>query len=246
MAVSAAALALLGVWTSAGAQPEDAGARTTTRLKPKHTLPAAVDAGVANARSAANAADASTDAGVQPGPLPPDYEPPPADDLPPVDELPPPPENATRQKPVLAPGVRAYGRMDPLLPHVRLDAHVALTWEGAFGVGVRADWLLIEGTFKYSTRDELAISAGADVTFIRFDGAQVVEAFPTVVLQWSIGVDDRLYFFPEFGFLGHVDDGKWDNLFPNIGFGTRYYLARSVGIHARFGWPIAFSAGAVF
>jgi hypothetical protein len=241
MAVSAVALALVGVWSSAGAQPEappSAGARTTTRLKPKHTLK---DEG-----ADASPTTADADAGVEAAPLPPANEPPPPDDLPPANEIPPPPEKVTNPKPALAPGMRAYGRTDPLLPHVRLDGHVAVTWEGAFGVGVRADWLLIEGTFKYSARDELAISAGADITFIRFDGAQVVEAFPTVVLQWSIGVDDRLYFYPELGFIGHVDHGKWDGLFPNIGFGTRYYIARSLGIQARFGWPIAFAAGAVF
>ncbi|HEX5657711.1 MAG TPA: hypothetical protein VFX59_10975 [Polyangiales bacterium] len=246
LAVAVVALALVGGWTGVRAQPEapaKAG-RTTTRLKPQHTL--LVDAGLAGA-SDAGVADARlvADAEVDAGALPPDYEPPPADDLPPVDELPPAPEQVMVSS-SLPPGVHGYGRQDPLLPHVRLDGHVALTWEGAFGVGVRADWLLIEGTFKYSSRDELAISAGADVTFVKFNGTQVVEVFPTVVLQWAIGVDDRLYLFPELGFIGHVDDGKWDGLFPNIGFGTRYYLTRSLGIQARFGWPIAFTAGAVF
>src|SRR4249919_3028097 len=51
--------------------------------------------------------------------------------------------------------VRLYGRNDPLLP-VRLDAHVALTWDGNLGVGGRVDFPLISGTFRYSTRDELA------------------------------------------------------------------------------------------
>lgn len=141
---------------------------------------------------------------------------------------------------------KLYGRKAPLIPDVRLDGHVALTWNGAFGVGVRADWLLIAGTFRYNNRDELAISAGCDVTFISLNGSQVVEVFPTAVVQWSIGVDDRLFFYPEFGVVGHVDGGHWEGLFPNIGFGTRYYLARSIGLQARFGWPIAFSAGAVF
>ncbi len=244
-------LALWGAWSHVLAQPEAPAAqpaaggtvsvsgRTTTKLKPQHTL-------VADAGASVDAAlDASADAGVDPGPLAPDSPPPPPDDLPPAQELPPEPEKVTKAD-ALPPGMRAYGRKDPLLPHVRLDGHVALTWEGAFGVGVRADWLLIEGTFKYSQRDELAVSAGVDLTFVKFNGTQVVEAFPTVVLQWSIGVNDRMYLYPEFGLLGHIDDGEWKGLYPNLGFGARYYLRRSVGLQARFGWPIALSAGAVF
>jgi hypothetical protein len=241
VAVSGLALALAGAWSSVRAQPDvpasgkvEVGGRTSTKLKPQHTLH--VDAG------ASTPSDAGAPA-VDAAPVP---APPPMDDLPPANEIPPPPEKVSEPQQSRAPGMRGYGRKDPLMPHVRLDGHVALSWDGAFGVGVRADWLLIEGTFKYSQRDELAVSAGADVTFVRFDGAQVVEVYPTAVLQWSIGVSDRLYLYPEFGFVGHVDDGRWDGLFPNIGFGTRYYFARSLGMHARFGWPIAFSAGAVF
>lgn len=139
-----------------------------------------------------------------------------------------------------------YGRKAALIPKARLDGHVVTTWDGAFGVGVRADWLLIEGTFRYSTRDELAISFGGDVTFISFDGDQAVQVFPTVMLQWSISVDDRLFFYPELGLVAHVDDGNWEGLYPNIGFGSRYYLHRTFGLQARLGWPMALSLGVVF
>jgi hypothetical protein len=145
-----------------------------------------------------------------------------------------------------APPLPTYGRKVALVPRVRLDGHVVTSWDGAFGAGVRADWLLIAGTFQYSTRDELAISFGGDVTFIDFDGSRVVQVFPTAVLQWSIGVDDRLFLYPELGLVAHVNDGDWDGLFPNIGFGARYYLHRTFGLHARFGWPMALSVGAVF
>jgi hypothetical protein len=188
-------------------------------------------------------------------PTPTEPEAPPAapvvqEPLPPENEVPPDhgvrPDFLSRAPAPESGPPRLYGRKAPLLRDVRLDGHVALTWDGAFGVGARADWLLIAGTFRYSTRDELAISAGCDVTFISFNGSQVVEVFPTAVLQWSIGVNDRLFFTPEFGAVGHVDGGSWKGLYPNIGFGTRYYLARSIGLQGRFGWPIAFSAGAVF
>lgn len=144
-----------------------------------------------------------------------------------------------------SPPVRLYGRNDPLLP-VRLDAHAALTWDGNFGLGGRVDFPLISGTFRYSTRDELAISAGGDVTFINFNGSQHVEVFPQVALQWSLGVDDRFYFFPEFGFSAHIIGNSWDGFYPTLGFGARYYLRRSLSLQGRLGWPIALSAGTTF
>jgi hypothetical protein len=138
-----------------------------------------------------------------------------------------------------------FGRREPLLP-LRLDGHVAMTWKGALGIGGRADLPLISGTFEYSPRDELAVSLGADATFASFDGESGMELFPTAALQWSIGVNDRLAFVPEIGLIAHVDESGWDRLLLNLGFGTRYYLHRSFGVQARFGWPIAVTAGVVF
>lgn len=233
VAISSLALGLAGVLASAPAvyaqpEPSTAGEPATGAAAPAGA--SAASAGPANASVDFEALE---------------HELPPGDELPQVAELGQPTALVTGSRDA-SPTGRQYGRKAALIDHVRLDGHVALTWDGAFGVGVRADWLLIEGTFKYSARDELAISAGADLAFVSFDGSHAIEAFPTVVLQWSIGVDDRLFFYPEFGIVGHIDDGKWDGLYPNIGFGGRYYLARSIGLQARFGWPIAFSAGAVF
>jgi hypothetical protein len=141
--------------------------------------------------------------------------------------------------------VRLYGRNDPLLP-VRLDAHVALTWEGSLGVGGRVDFPLIAGTFRYSTRDELALSVGGDVTFIALGGSQHTEVFPALALQWSLGVNDRFYLFPEFGFSAHVISGAWDGMHATMGFGARYYLRRSLSLQGKLGWPTALSLGATF
>ncbi|MDB4973826.1 MAG: hypothetical protein JWN48_2167 [Myxococcaceae bacterium] len=140
---------------------------------------------------------------------------------------------------------RQYGRSDPFLP-LRLDGHVALTWDGSFGVGVRADFPLISGTFRYSSRDELAISVGSDVTFISFSGSHAVQVFPTAVLQWSLGLNERTFLYPELGLFGHINDGQWKGLHPNIGFGIRHYLHRSLSLQGRLGWPIALSAGVTF
>lgn len=141
--------------------------------------------------------------------------------------------------------VHQLGRRDPLLP-IRLAGHVTATWEGAFGLGARADIPLISGTFRYSGRDELAVSVGADVTFFATDEDRGVDLYPTAMLQWSLGVNDRLSFYPELGFIAYVEDRSWEGLVPSIGFGVRYYLHRSFGLNARMGWPVALNVGTVF
>jgi len=137
------------------------------------------------------------------------------------------------------------GRRDPLLPF-RLDGHIAATWEGSFGLGARADFPLISGTLRYSARDELALSVGADLTFLSTESGRGLDVYPTAVLQWSLGVSDRLAFYPELGVIAYVEDRSWEKLLPNVGFGARYYLRRTFGLHGRMGWPIALSLGAIF
>jgi hypothetical protein len=39
---------------------------------------------------------------------------------------------------------------------------------------------------------------------------------------------------------------RWQGVFPNVGFGGRYTLYRSVALTGRLGWPMAISLGATF
>jgi len=78
------------------------------------------------------------------------------------------------------------------------------------------------------------------------DSERGVDLYPTAVLQWSLGVNDRLAFYPELGLIGYVEDRSWEGVLPNVGFGARYYMHRSFGLHGRVGWPIALSLGTVF
>lgn len=137
-----------------------------------------------------------------------------------------------------------YGRKDPLLP-LRLDGHVGMTWNGGAGLGARAEFPLVT-SFRYAPRDELALSVGADVAFLWFDGTRLVETYPSVSLQWSLGVNDRFYFVPELGIGARILDNDWDRVIPSLAFGARYYLTRSFGLAARLGWPFALSVGTVF
>jgi len=135
--------------------------------------------------------------------------------------------------------------MKPLLP-VRLEGHGALSWDGFAGAGFRAEMPLIDQGVMYDAHDELAISAGSDFIFLAFEGSDPLEIWPTVVLQWSLGLNDRFVFYPELGLAAKVDRDGWQGVFPNVGFGGRYYVWRSVSAMARFGWPMALSLGASF
>lgn len=140
---------------------------------------------------------------------------------------------------------RPPGRREALLP-LRLDGHVGVRWDGAPALGVRADLPLVVGTFRYSPRDELAVSLGADLSVSQLGDENTLDFYPTAALQWSLGVNERLAFVPELGLIGHFDADGWRRPLANLGFGARYYLRRSFGLQARFGWPIAFTAGVVF
>lgn len=144
------------------------------------------------------------------------------------------------------PGLRSFGRTDPFLP-LRLDAHAALDWEGRLGVGGRADVPLLSGAgLRYSTRDELTLSLGCDVVFIAFNGSTDVKTYPNFAFQWSLGVTERWFFYPELGVSTRIDGDGWNGVSANLGFGARYYLQRSFALFGRFGWPIALSAGTTF
>jgi len=138
----------------------------------------------------------------------------------------------------------AEDRSSPL--PFRLDAHAALDWESGFGAGARADISIFDKNRMYNGRDELAISVGADVMFVSFTGSNRLFVWPTATVQWSLSVSERFVFYPELGLAAKIHSGGWDGIFPNIGFGGRYYMVRSVALLGRLGWPMAVSAGVTF
>jgi len=141
---------------------------------------------------------------------------------------------------------RTFGRNDPLMP-VRIDARVSLDWYGALGTGARVDIPLVAAPrLQYNPRDEVSLSLGGDVTFVSLDGTSEIKVYPSFAFQWSLGVSDRFYFYPEVGVTAVIHRSGWDGLSPNLGFGARYYLHRSFGIFGRLGWPMALSGGAIF
>lgn len=133
----------------------------------------------------------------------------------------------------------------PLLP-VRIDGHGSLTWDGQLGFGFRADIPIVAGGLAHNARDELAVSVGADFIMLAFEGTNPLDIWPTAVLQWTLSVNDHFVFYPELGLAAQIDRDGWQGVLPNVGFGGRYYLWRSISVMGRFGWPMAISIGATF
>ncbi len=132
--------------------------------------------------------------------------------------------------------------MKPLMP-VHLEAHGALTWEGAVGAGFRAELPIVSHGVLHDAHDELTVSAGSDFILASFGGTNPMDIWPTVALQWNLGLNDRVAFYPELGITAKIDRDGWQGVLPNVGFGGRYYIWRSFSVVARFGWPMAFSVG---
>ncbi len=135
--------------------------------------------------------------------------------------------------------------MAPLLP-VRLEGHGALTWEGTVGAGFRTEIPIVKQGVIYNAHDELAVSVGSDFIVLAFEGSRPLDIWPTATLQWTLGVNEHFVFYPELGLSALIDRDGWQGVFPNVGFGGRYYVWRSVSAMARFGWPMALSIGATF
>jgi hypothetical protein len=129
---------------------------------------------------------------------------------------------------------------------LRYDAHAALSWDGDLGAGGRVDISVFDRTRLYDTHDELSVSVGGDVMFLTLGGSNRVTVYPTATVQWSLGASEKLALSPELGLVGQIKDSGWGGIYPNIGFGGRYYIHKSVSLNARLGWPVALSFGATF
>jgi hypothetical protein len=133
-----------------------------------------------------------------------------------------------------------------LIPFVRTDLHGVLTWEAEFGAGLRGDILIFDETRMYNGRDEIALSAGCDLSFVTFGGENRVTVWPTLTLQWSLSVSERFVFYPELGIVAQIRPQDFKGLYPNVGFGGRVHVYRTLDVLLRLGWPMAGSVGITF
>lgn len=132
-----------------------------------------------------------------------------------------------------------------LLPF-RVDAHAALTWEADVGAGLRLDIPILNRARHHSSRDELALSLGADVSFVNFDGSERLTTWPTVMGQWTLAVSERFSLYPELGLVARVERRDFKGIYPSVGFGVRVRLYKVLALMGRLGWPIAVSIGITF
>ncbi len=133
----------------------------------------------------------------------------------------------------------------PFLPF-RLEAHGALTWDGEFGIGARADIPILDDSATTGSRDQLCLTVGVDAVFVAFEGSDPRTFWPTVGVQWTLGITDQFSFYPELGLAALIERDGWQGVLPNIGFGGRYHFYRSIALFGRLGWPMALSLGVTF
>lgn len=133
-----------------------------------------------------------------------------------------------------------------LIPYVRLDVHGVLTWEAELGTGLRADILVFDETRHYDGRDELALSAGLDLSFVTFAGQDRVTVWPTLTVQWSLSVSEHFVLYPELGIVAQIRPGDFRGLFPNVGVGGRINVYKTLEVLVRVGWPMAVTVGIAF
>jgi hypothetical protein len=129
-----------------------------------------------------------------------------------------------------------------LLPF-RVDGHGVLTWEADVGAGLRIDIPIFRRADGKLSRDEVALSLGADVSFINVDGSERLTAWPTITGQWTLGVSERFSLYPELGLVARLRGPDFKGIYPNIGLGGRLQLYKMLGLVARLGWPMAVSIG---
>lgn len=128
----------------------------------------------------------------------------------------------------------------------RVDAHAALTWEADVGAGLRLDFPFMHRAQHQSSRDELAISVGADVSFVNFDGSHQITSWPTIMGQWTLAVSERFSLYPEVGLVTCIQGSDWKGIYPSVGFGGRLELIGDLTFMGRLGWPIAVSIGLTY
>lgn len=132
-----------------------------------------------------------------------------------------------------------------LLPF-RVDAHASLTWEADVGAGLRLDIPVMSRSRMRAAGDELAISVGADVSFVTFGGSDRLTAWPVVMGQWTLGVSERFAFYPEVGLVARFEGRDFKGVYPGVGFGGRVQLYKMLSLLGRLGWPMAVSIGLTF
>lgn len=130
---------------------------------------------------------------------------------------------------------------------VRPEVHLDLGYHADVGFGVRVDIPIVPEGLLMSTRDDLAISPGADLLF---DDGDVWVGIP-VALQWNFYLESAWSVFPELGLALLVgehhrrrdNDVRIDFL---LAVGGRYHWSSRNALVLRIGWPIGLQFGITF
>ena len=133
---------------------------------------------------------------------------------------------------------------------VVIDAHVALTWHSATGIGFRVDVPIVPDGLVDGVDDDLRISPGLDLLWFFYPGHSGFGAYPILPLQWNFYLDPEWSVGGEVGmtFLFAPDRDRYWRYFagPYLGALARWHFAQRNALLLRLSWPGGLDIGITF
>lgn len=141
-----------------------------------------------------------------------------------------------------------------MIDGARPELHVGVGWDGAIGIGARADIPIVPDGFISGLTDEFALSPGGELYFHdRGDGELSIGG--VLCAQWNFYLHPEWSVFPELGLTLIFRDrdrgpGRDDDadvlLRPLVAAGGRWHFTRRNALVVRLAWPYGLQLGITF
>ncbi len=143
--------------------------------------------------------------------------------------------------------VHAQNESAGVIRGARLDIHGNISLPHLFGVGARVDIPIVPNGVIQGTRDEIALSPGAELMFHRPPHDHETAGWglwPVLAVQWNFYFQRKWSLFPELGvaaFAYYRPYHSWVVPFGSIG--VRYHFSRRNALLFRIGFPSGLQVG---
>jgi len=129
----------------------------------------------------------------------------------------------------------------------RLDIHGNVSLPHLFGVGFRVDIPIVPDGVIRGTRDEIALSPGAELMFFRPPNDEETSGWglwPVLAVQWNFYFHQRWSVFPELGMAGFAYYRPYkSSVVPFASLGLRYHFSSRNALLFRIGFPSGLQVG---